>query len=74
MSLSYLSDWLEIPRASLHVTLGPRPPGFTGSPDPSYLTLDGHHWLPTTLIHLLFYFSLTLMEPLLLLYTLSLLR
>ena len=21
--LSYLSDWLEIPRASLHVTLGP---------------------------------------------------
>ena len=46
--LSYLSDWLEIPRASLHVTLGPAfQPAITSLPDPYYLTLDSQFWLPT---------------------------
>ena len=46
--LIYLSDWLEIPRASLHVTLGPAfQPAITSLLDPYYLTLDSQLWLPT---------------------------
>ena len=73
--LSYLSDWLEIPRASLHVTLGPAfQPAITSLPDPYYLTLDSQFWHPTILIHLLLPILTIRVEPLLLLYTLSLPR
>ena len=73
--LSYLSDWLEIPRASLHVTLGPAfQPAITSLPDPSYLTLDSQFWRPTILIHLPLLILPIHVEPLLLLYTLSLPR
>ena len=56
----YLSDWLEIPRASLHVTLGPTTqPAFTSFPGLYYLKLDSQYWLPAYSINYYCTFPIT---------------
>ena len=56
----YLSDWLEIPRASLHVTLGPTTqPALTSFPGHHYLKLDSQYWLPAYSINYYCTFPIT---------------